>query len=341
MGTAFVAIDHRRKLVGVDRQRPARDLLGFGPGRERNLLCDDAQLRHRGAVIDLRGRGEYRRVLWRPIERRAEHDHHRRSSPSMRRSAAPPIVIGPAFGKYRPQLSRRRSRPTGSARSPAGLAVRGPDRSRSSLLQRHRRRSRPDRRASSTAPARLISTIGGQKQTETVGIGDGSSVTWCSAAIYCANHGSGALAFNAAGLTGAIDHRLRDHDRRRLDAHREFDGRRRDRTWPHAQRERGHGRADADRLHGELAPIRPAGPARTRPGRSARNQGTIGSSGSPVTLNVALAGGAAWPNSNVIAGGFPIGWRRRELWPASRPDGDLLAQRQRNPGLRRHCDFRL
>ena len=34
----------------------------------------------------------------------------------------------------------------------------------------------------------MISMIGGQKQTQTLGIGDGSSVSWCSSAIYCANH---------------------------------------------------------------------------------------------------------------------------------------------------------
>jgi hypothetical protein len=36
------------------------------------------------------------------------------------------------------------------------------------------------------------------------------------------------------------------------------------------------------------------------------NQGTIGSSGSPVTLTLAPSGGAAWPNSNVEAVAFPL-----------------------------------
>ena len=49
----------------------------------------------------------------------------------------------------------------------------------------------------------MVSTIGGQKQNQTLGIGDGSSVSWCSSSIYCANHAKGALAYNLAGLTGA------------------------------------------------------------------------------------------------------------------------------------------
>ena len=47
------------------------------------------------------------------------------------------------------------------------------------------------------------SMIGGQNQTQTLGIGDGSSVSWCSSSIYCANHANGALVYDLAGLTGA------------------------------------------------------------------------------------------------------------------------------------------
>ena len=62
MGGALVAVDRRRQLVGLDRQCPARDLLGLGPGRERDLLRDDAQLRHRRLGVRLRRRGHDRRL---------------------------------------------------------------------------------------------------------------------------------------------------------------------------------------------------------------------------------------------------------------------------------------
>ena len=45
--------------------------------------------------------------------------------------------------------------------------------------------------------------FGNVTQTATVGIGDGSSSTWCSASSYCSSHPSGALYYNAAALNGA------------------------------------------------------------------------------------------------------------------------------------------
>ncbi len=50
----------------------------------------------------------------------------------------------------------------------------------------------------------LVMTMGGVAQTQSIGLGDGSSTTWCSAAKFCSSvTSSGPLWFNAASLTGA------------------------------------------------------------------------------------------------------------------------------------------
>ena len=114
-----------------------------------------------------------------------------------------PIVIGPAFGKYRPQYAmalpdnRFYQSPAGATLMPEGPTA---------LAQTFYNATGVGAGlidAIINGTGSMVSTIGGQKQTETVGIGDGSSTTWCSAAIYCANHGSGQLSYNLAGLTGA------------------------------------------------------------------------------------------------------------------------------------------
>jgi hypothetical protein len=50
----------------------------------------------------------------------------------------------------------------------------------------------------------LLMSLGNAAQTQTVGVGDGSTTQWCSASIQCSNVSiSGPLYFNAASLTGA------------------------------------------------------------------------------------------------------------------------------------------
>ena len=50
-----------------------------------------------------------------------------------------------------------------------------------------------------------IMTLGNTPQTQTIAVGDGTKLTWCSTTTFCANAGQGAqMTFNAAALTGAV-----------------------------------------------------------------------------------------------------------------------------------------
>ena len=214
-----------------------------------------------------------------------------------------PIVTGPAFGKYRPNFSQALPANRFSQES-AGLMSEG----MTDLAQVFYNAigvgvGQIDAVINGTGS--LISTIGGQKQNETVGIGDGSSVTWCSAAIYCANHGGGALAFNAAGLTGAsiTGYVTTTGGVSTLTVSSMVAG-----AIEPGLTLSGSGVTGSPTLTACTAtcPYTTGGAGAGSTWTLSSNQGTIGSSGSPVALNVALAGGAAWPNSNVIAGGFPM-----------------------------------
>ena len=50
----------------------------------------------------------------------------------------------------------------------------------------------------------ILMTGGNVTQTQTVGVGNGTATTWCSASKFCSNVGQGGiLNFSAAALTGA------------------------------------------------------------------------------------------------------------------------------------------
>ena len=78
MGEPLLSDDRRRGLVGQDRQRAARRLLGVGQGRKRNRLCDDDQFRHCRRANGDRGRRQPRRLFWHYCWF-AEHHHQRHS----------------------------------------------------------------------------------------------------------------------------------------------------------------------------------------------------------------------------------------------------------------------
>ena len=148
----------------------------------------------------------------------------------------------------------------------------------------------------------LIALLGNQTQTQTIGVGNGSQTTFCSSSIYCnvaasgiGASGSGPLYYNAAGLTGAT-------------------------ITGYVTTSGGVSTLNVSTIvAGEIEPglvMSGAGvtgsPTLTactgtcvnvifgRAGSTwtlSTNQGTIGSSGSPVTFNVAPSGGAAWPNA--------------------------------------------
>ena len=148
----------------------------------------------------------------------------------------------------------------------------------------------------------LIALLGNQPQTQTIGVGNGSQTAFCSSSIYCnvaasgiGASGSGTLYYNAAGLTGAT-------------------------VTGYVTTSGGVSTLNVSTVvAGEIEPglvMSGAGvtgsPTITactgtcvnvilgRAGSTwtlSTNQGTIGSSGSPVTFNVAPSGGAAWPNA--------------------------------------------
>jgi len=49
----------------------------------------------------------------------------------------------------------------------------------------------------------FLPLLGNQPQTQTLGVGDGTSTEWCSSSTYCANSANGPLTYNAANLYGA------------------------------------------------------------------------------------------------------------------------------------------
>ena len=157
----------------------------------------------------------------------------------------------------------------------------------------------------------LVTELGAQTQNQTLGVGNGSTTAFCSAAIYCnitatglGATGSGALAFNAANLTGAT-------------------------ITGYVTTAAGVSTLHVSTLvAGALAPglvLAGSGvtgsPTVTACASScvysieagagttwtlSTNQGTIGSSGSPVALNLAPSAGAPWPNSYVQSFGYPM-----------------------------------
>jgi hypothetical protein len=61
-------------------------------------------------------------------------------------------------------------------------------------------------RATHNGVGAIMDTMGGAAQSQTVGLGDGSTLDWCSATKFCASSGvsaGGPFFFNAASLTGA------------------------------------------------------------------------------------------------------------------------------------------
>ena len=112
-----------------------------------------------------------------------------------------PIVIGPSFGKYRPQyiqaIPANNASQTETGQLPEGLT------NFAQVFYNATGVASGVIDAVIDGTGSMVSELGGQKQVQTLGIGDGSSVSWCSAAIYCANHANGVLAYNLAGLTGA------------------------------------------------------------------------------------------------------------------------------------------
>ena len=112
-----------------------------------------------------------------------------------------PIVIGPSFGKYRPQyiqaIPANNASQTETGQLPEGLT------NFAQVFYNATGVASGVIDAIIDGTGSMVSELGGQKQVQTLGIGDGSSVSWCSAAIYCANHANGVLAYNLAGLTGA------------------------------------------------------------------------------------------------------------------------------------------
>jgi fibronectin-binding autotransporter adhesin len=112
-----------------------------------------------------------------------------------------PQVTGPGFGKYRPQYAQA-IQANRFSQSAAFYMNEGP----TALAQTFTNASGVGiglTNVITDGAWSMLPMIGGQKQIETVGIGNGSSTSWCSSSIYCANHANGALAYNAAGLTGA------------------------------------------------------------------------------------------------------------------------------------------
>ena len=112
-----------------------------------------------------------------------------------------PIVPGPAFGKYRPWYAQ--AIPANRfTQQVSGVMSEG----MTTLAQTFNNATGVGTgliNAVIVGTGSVVSMIGGQNQTQTLGIGDGSSMSWCSSSIYCANHANGALFYNLAGLTGA------------------------------------------------------------------------------------------------------------------------------------------
>jgi hypothetical protein len=147
----------------------------------------------------------------------------------------------------------------------------------------------------------IISTVGGQKQTQTVGIGDGSSVSWCSSAIYCANHANGALAYNLAGLTGAsiTGEVTTAGGVSTLTVSTMVAG-----AIEPGMTLSGAGVSGSPTLTActSNCAYTTGGAGATSTWTLSSNQGTIGSQ----AFTLAPVGGAPWPNSNVQAQAFPL-----------------------------------
>ena len=214
-----------------------------------------------------------------------------------------PIVPGPAFGKYRPWYAQaipanRFTQQVGGVMS-EGMTT---------LAQTFNNATGVGTgliNAVIVGTGSVVSMIGGQNQTQTLGIGDGSSVSWCSSSIYCANHANGALFYNLAGLTGATitGYVTTAGGVSTLTVSTMVAG-----AIEPGLTLTGSGVTGSPTLTACTATCAytTAGAGAGSAWTLSSNQGTIGSSGSPVTLNVAPAGGAAWPNSNIQAYSFPV-----------------------------------
>jgi hypothetical protein len=147
----------------------------------------------------------------------------------------------------------------------------------------------------------VVSMVGGQTQTETVGIGDGSSTSWCSSSIYCANDASGALAYNAAGLTGATitGSVATSGGVSTLTVGAMVAGAIEPGMTLSGANVSGAPTLTACRSNCAYAT---AGAGATSTWTLSSAQGTIGSQ----SFTLTPAGGAAWPNSNIQATAFPV-----------------------------------
>ena len=153
---------------------------------------------------------------------------------------------------------------------------------------------------------------GNQSQVQTLGIGDGTSTTWCSSASLCANDSSSLLTFNAASLSGA-------------------------QITGYVTTSGGVSTLTVSTIIGALEPglilsgsgvsgsptlvackvvsssscnfnSNESGTAIGSNWLISANLGTIGSSGSPVAFTLTPSGGAALPNGNLNATGTgPVG----------------------------------
>ena len=216
------------------------------------------------------------------------------------------MVNGPAFGKYRTQFSQALPSNRFSQNLGSTFLNEGP----TDLIQTFYNATNVGAGLIDTVISGvgvMPSMIGSQKQIKTVGIGDGSSVSWCSSAIYCANNANGLLFYNAAGLTGAtitgyvtttsgvstltVSSMVAGAIEPGLVLSGASAGVTGSPTLTACTATCAYASAGAG-----------AGSAWT----ISTNQGTIGSSGSPVTLYLAPAGGAPWPNSNVQAVSYPL-----------------------------------
>ncbi len=112
-------------------------------------------------------------------------------------TGAPPLVYGPAIGKFRQAYAQAFSTTQYTGAWAEGQTALSNDYFRLTGVGVGQLTNIIDGNWSG------LSILGNTVQTETVGIGDGTSTTWCSKATLCSNHPNGTLAFNAAALSGA------------------------------------------------------------------------------------------------------------------------------------------
>jgi hypothetical protein len=145
----------------------------------------------------------------------------------------------------------------------------------------------------------IINFTSNQLTAATVGVGDGTSTTWCSSSIYCANHGSGALGYNAALQTGATitGYITTSGGVSTLNVSTLTQG-----ALAPGLILSGSGLTGAPTLSACTSDCVYTGLSGGGNGAGttwtlSSNQGAVGSSGSPVLFTLAPSDGAIWPNS--------------------------------------------